>query len=167
LSAAAAWNLHHWDRLEEYIGAMTENSLDGAFFRAISAVHHNEHGAARRCIDRSRHLLDTKLTALVGESYNRAYNVMVRVQQLSELEEVIEYKRATDLARKGTIRRIWDVRLMGCQRDGNIARHARACVCVPTPNISLSLIRQQSIRGNNCWQCARWSFHRATTWIFG
>jgi hypothetical protein len=59
-----------------------------------------------RFIDRTRQLVDTKLTALVGESYNRyeavvvevvarwsechrsAYTVMVRVQQLSELEEV-------------------------------------------------------------------------------
>lgn len=110
---------------------MTENSLDGSFFRAISAVHRNEHFEARRFIDRSRHLLDTKLTALVGESYNRAYNVMVRVQQLSELEEVIEYKRSNDAARRATIRRIWDVRLMGCQRDGSISLDV-CCVIVLT-----------------------------------
>ena len=89
LAAAAAWNLHQWSRLELYLSAMNENSVDGTFFRAIAHVHADEHEAARRCIDRSRYLLDTKLTALVGESYRRAYGVMVRVQQLSELEEVI------------------------------------------------------------------------------
>lgn len=31
LSAAAAWNLHMWDRLEEYIGAMTENRFGMCF----------------------------------------------------------------------------------------------------------------------------------------
>ena len=62
-------------------------------------------------------MLDTKLTALVGESYNRAYTVMVRVQQLSELEEVVEYKRTADVGRRAVLRRIWDARLLGCQRD--------------------------------------------------
>jgi FKBP12-rapamycin complex-associated protein len=33
----------------------------------------------------------TELSALLGESYNRAYNVVVRVQMLAELEEIITY----------------------------------------------------------------------------
>jgi FKBP12-rapamycin complex-associated protein len=119
LAAAAAWNLHHWQRLELYIGAMTESSVEGAFFRAISAVHRDEFAAARRYISRTRYMVDTTLTALVGESYQRAYNVMVRVQQLSELEEVLEYKCSGpgEEARRATLRRIWDSRLQGCQRD--------------------------------------------------
>ena len=39
-------------------------------------------------------LLSTDLAALVGESYERAYTDMVRVQQLTELEEVVAYKEA-------------------------------------------------------------------------
>ena len=42
-------------------------------------------------VERSRDLLGTELAALVGESYERAYGDMVRVQQLTELEEVIAY----------------------------------------------------------------------------
>lgn len=38
--------------------------------------------------------MSTDLAALVGESYERAYTDMVRVQQLTELEEVIAYKEA-------------------------------------------------------------------------
>jgi FKBP12-rapamycin complex-associated protein len=38
--------------------------------------------------------MSTDLAALVGESYERAYTDMVRVQQLTELEEVIAYQRA-------------------------------------------------------------------------
>ena len=38
--------------------------------------------------------MSTELAALVGESYERAYSDMVRVQQLTELEEVIDYKEA-------------------------------------------------------------------------
>lgn len=44
-------------------------------------------------VERSRDLLGTELAALVGESYERAYGDMVRVQQLTELEEVIAYSQ--------------------------------------------------------------------------
>ena len=40
-----------------------------------------------------RDMLDTELTALSAESYQRAYPIMVQVQMLAELEEVIEYKQ--------------------------------------------------------------------------
>lgn len=44
-------------------------------------------------IQRSRQLLGAELSALVGESYERAYGDMVRVQQLTELEEVVRYQQ--------------------------------------------------------------------------
>ncbi len=50
------------------------------------------------CIERSRELLGQELAALVGESYERAYQNMVRVQQLTELEETIDYSLALTLA---------------------------------------------------------------------
>lgn len=37
-------------------------------------------------------MYDSELTAMAGESYERAYPAMVLVQQLAELEECIEYK---------------------------------------------------------------------------
>lgn len=45
-------------------------------------------------VSTARELLGTELAALVGESYDRAYGDMVRVQQLTELEEVIAYTLA-------------------------------------------------------------------------
>ena len=50
------------------------------------------------CIEKSRDLLGQELAALVGESYERAYLNMVRVQQLTELEETVEYSLAFQLA---------------------------------------------------------------------
>ncbi len=44
--------------------------------------------------------MGTEFAALVGESYERAYTDMIRVQQLAELEEVISYKKAL-LGRRG------------------------------------------------------------------
>lgn len=60
-------------------------------------------------IDTARDLLDTELTAMVGESYQRAYNSMVAVQMLAELEEVIQYKLVPE--RRQPITQIWWERL--------------------------------------------------------
>jgi len=58
----------------------------------------------------------------VGESYNRAYKVLVKVQQLAEMEEVIEYKQTDAEDRKLMIRKIWTQRLKGCQRNVEVWR---------------------------------------------
>lgn len=60
-------------------------------------------------IDSARDLLDTELTALSGESYQRAYGAMVSVQMLAELEEVIQYKALPE--RRAPIRKMWWQRL--------------------------------------------------------
>ena len=75
---------------------VTGSSLDasgslGAFFRSVLHVHRGEFVQAKEEGERARGLLGTELSALVGESYERAYGAMVRVQQLTELEEVIAY----------------------------------------------------------------------------
>ncbi|KAF9435486.1 phosphatidylinositol kinase- protein kinase tor1 [Entomortierella beljakovae] len=116
-AAAAAWGLGQWELLDEYISAMQDNS-DRAFFKAILALHRNQFGDAEKYIDKTRNMLDTELTALVGESYNRAYATVVRVQMMAELEEIITYKQYHDQPdRQATIRRTWMKRLKGCQRN--------------------------------------------------
>ncbi len=77
-------------------------------------------------VERARELLGVELAALVGESYERAYGDMVRVQQLTELEEVIGFsnafalcngdKTAADLHRV-QICEMWRGRLKGVQRN--------------------------------------------------
>ena len=64
---------------------------------------------AQELIDSARELLDTELTALSGESYQRAYGAMVSVQMLAELEEVIQYKVWPE--RRVAIRKMWWQRL--------------------------------------------------------
>ncbi len=53
--------------------------------------------------------MDTDLTAMVGESYQRAYGAMVNVQMLSELEEVIQFKLVPE--RREAIKKMWWDRL--------------------------------------------------------
>ncbi|OLL26279.1 Phosphatidylinositol 3-kinase tor2 [Neolecta irregularis DAH-3] len=118
LAVAAAWGLGNWDKVDDYISVIKQDSPDCAFFRAILALHQEEFVSASSYIATARNLLDTELTALVGESYNRAYGVAVRIQMLAELDEIIAYKKAKDQPeKKAIIQLTWSKRLEGIQRD--------------------------------------------------
>lgn len=114
LAAVAAWGLNDFNQMQEYVRCIPEDTQDGSFYRAVLAVHHGEFEIAQRLIDETRDLLDTELTAMAGESYERAYGAMVCVQMLSELEEVIQYKLIPE--RRLTIQNMWWKRLQGGQR---------------------------------------------------
>ena len=64
-------------------------TTDGDLYRAVLAMRKGDLALSRRHVEAARELLATELAALVGESYERAYSGLVRVQQLTELEEVI------------------------------------------------------------------------------
>ncbi|TPX35002.1 hypothetical protein SmJEL517_g02512 [Synchytrium microbalum] len=141
LASGAAWALGEWDVMEEYIDAMKQDSPDSAFFRAILALHRNFYPQSAQYIDKTRDLLDTELMALVGESYNRAYNVVVRIQMLAELEEIIQYKQVYDQPeRQALIRKTWMKRLKGCQRNIDVWQRilkVRALVISPNEDMEM------------------------------
>ena len=58
---------------------------------AEAAAHPSS--AAQLHIDCARAHLDSEFTALVGESYHRAYRIMIEVLQLTELEEVLLHRQ--------------------------------------------------------------------------
>ena len=90
------------------------------------------HAKHAQCIDTARDILDTEMTALAGESYNRAYDVMVSIQLLSELEEIIQCLTAPE--KKQQLQGIWWDRLLvrergwrrGEGREGGV-REASGC----------------------------------------
>jgi FKBP12-rapamycin complex-associated protein len=141
LAAAAAWGLGQWSLMDEYIGVMKEHSPDRSFFGAILALHRNHFEEAAKHIEKAREGLDTELSALVGESYNRAYSVIVRVQMLAELEEIITYKQCYDQPEKQEVmRRTWTKRLKGCQRNVEVWQRmlkVRALVISPVENMDM------------------------------
>ena len=65
-------------------------------------------------------LLDPELTALVGESYHRAYRIMIQVQQLAELEEIILHKAAPLSMPLDLLVRMWRGRLAQAQLDADV-----------------------------------------------
>ncbi|KAE9399554.1 phosphatidylinositol 3-kinase [Gymnopus androsaceus JB14] len=118
IAAAAAWSLNEWDSMDDYIATMRPDSPDRAFYRAILSIHQNQFSKAKGHIAKARDLLYPELTSFVGEGYVSSYNIMVRAQMLSELEEIISYKQSADQPdRQATMRRTWMKRLQGCQRD--------------------------------------------------
>ena len=61
------------------------------FFKAVLAAKRGNAEEALQRIGNARNALGPELAAMVTENYDRSYGGMVRVQQLTELEEVIEY----------------------------------------------------------------------------
>ncbi|KZF22892.1 phosphatidylinositol 3-kinase tor2 [Xylona heveae TC161] len=141
LAAAAAWGLGQWELMDNYLAAMKSHSPDRSFFGAILSLHRNQFDDAALHIERAREGLDTELSALLGESYNRAYTVVVRVQMLAELEEIITYKQNSNNPEKqATMRRTWIKRLKGCQRNVEVWQrmlNVRALVISPKENLEM------------------------------
>ena len=114
LAAVASWGLQDFEKMADYVRCIQEDTQDGSFYRAVLAVHSSDYDLGQKLIDQTRFLLDTELTAMAGESYERAYGPMVCVQMLAELEEVIQYRLIPD--RRENIKSMWWKRLRGGQR---------------------------------------------------
>ncbi|KOS19963.1 Phosphatidylinositol 3-kinase tor2 [Escovopsis weberi] len=139
LATAAAWGLGKWDSMDNYLSSLKRFSPDRSFFGAILALHRNQFREAIRYIEQAREGLDTELSALMSESYNRAYPVVVRVQMLAELEELIVYKQC-DEKKQATLRRTWETRLQGCQRNVEVWQRMlrlQALVISPVENMRM------------------------------
>ncbi|KAK7428315.1 phosphatidylinositol kinase-related protein kinase tor1 [Neonectria magnoliae] len=139
LATAAAWGLGKWDSMDNYLSSLKRYSPDRSFFGAILALHRNQFREALSCVEQAREGLDTELSALVSESYNRAYQVVVRVQMLAELEELIVYKQC-DEKKQSIMRRTWETRLKGCQRNVEVWQRMlrlRAIVISPGENMHM------------------------------
>jgi serine/threonine-protein kinase mTOR len=105
MGAQAAWRLGQWGELDKFashllVGAEAQNyssvslmapsessrpaiDFDGSFFSAILHIHRKEWTSAANAIDAARREMDGRLTALMAESYSRAYPSMVTAQILA------------------------------------------------------------------------------------
>ncbi|KAJ6299158.1 hypothetical protein OIU76_020180 [Salix suchowensis] len=160
MAASAAWNMGEWDQMAEYVSrlddgdetklrglgnttASGDGSSNGAFFRAVLLVRKEKYDEAREYVERARKCLATELAALVLESYERAYVNMVRVQQLSELEEVIDYCTlhggdSVGDGRRALVQNMWTERIRGAKRNVEVWQlllAVRALVLPPTEDI--------------------------------
>ena len=124
MGAAATWHLSRSSEMDKFVEWIPPQSYEGSFYQAISALNKDFLVTAMGCIDRARQALDGELTALLAESYNRAYEELVHVQQLSEMEEIIQYKQAAkdNPERRAAILKSWTKRLDGCEKNIDLWR---------------------------------------------
>jgi len=144
MATQAAWALGHWSDMSTYVSALEKpskpadrmrpagtamegvSSKDPDFYRALLNIHSRNYGQAERYVELARKNLGVELTALVSESYMRAYNCMLRVQQLTEMDEIIEFcrlqerKRSEDEPRMKLLRQIWSRRIAGVKQDVDV-----------------------------------------------
>ncbi|KAH7327706.1 atypical PIKK FRAP protein kinase [Rhizoctonia solani] len=118
LATAAAWSLQKWDSMSEYISTLDENTADCAFYKAVQALHRDRFARAQEHVDQARELQDEELTALAEQNYGRSYSMVLRMQMLSEIEEMIKWKMSADNPhRRDTIQKVWMHRLQQCRPE--------------------------------------------------
>lgn len=183
MCADAAWRLGQWDDLERFsselvhwqtssnsadaaVGPVSNGGhfksskvdFDGAFFSAVLHIHRQEWSIAAEAIDAARRAMDSRFTALMTESYNRAYPSMVTAQTLAEMEEVIEFKKleASSLGgihhhpantvncneARSRLLSVWRDRLAGCRVDADVHSPilaVRSLVLGPTDEVDATL----------------------------
>lgn len=121
LAATASWGLAKFADMDAYLSVMKEQSPDRAFFASILNIHNNRFEIAAEEISKARKGLDTELSSLLGESYQRAYLPMIRVQMLAELEEIIQYKQNdSNPEKQASMRNTWMKRLKGLQPNPEV-----------------------------------------------
>jgi FKBP12-rapamycin complex-associated protein len=182
--AQAAWRLGQWTELEKYATQLVKGNqsphatspatrlssstrsgeekarvdYDGAFFTAVIHVHRKEWRLAAEAIDAARMAMDSRFTALMTESYKRAYPSMVQCQILAEMEEIISYRKlegraAADASKHPSNRpdaeearrellSIWRDRLAGCRVDADVhspIMAVRSLILGPTDEVESTL----------------------------
>jgi len=130
-------------------------------------IHRKEWSIAAINIDAARKAMDGQLTALMAESYSRSYPTMLQAQMLSEMEEIIAFRKmesfnSSSLAGtlrhqrvdpKSRLRSVWNKRLSGCRSDVDVLDSVlavRSLVLGPNDDvesvIKLSELARQSKR---------------------
>ena len=118
-AASAAWHLHDWSAMATFLEDLKETNVESLMMRTVlqlqKASSPAEFEHVRFLIDKTRDAVDVEMTPLLAESYQRAYDALINVQLLSEMEEVIDFKMYPE--RRSVIRRVWRERLDRCQRS--------------------------------------------------
>ena len=135
LALRACWALGNWEEMPTYVSALPEKSYKQNYYKAACALHDKDTYKAVKLIQECRDLVDNELTTLVKESYNRAYQTLVQVKHLSEMEEVITYNYLRN--RQESIKQMWRDRLLGGQpnvQDWLLSIHVHSLALRPEEN---------------------------------
>ena len=91
LAANAAMNLGYWDKLGKYVNQVDEQT-DKLFWTTCIQINELKFEEARESVNLQLRKLDSQVSGLLLESHSRAYDSILRLQQLFEMEEIIQIK---------------------------------------------------------------------------
>lgn len=131
MGAAACWGLGDWDQMRNFVNCLSETTYDGALYRCVLALSSdtliltdtsessNSRSDSRDTssrfiadlIEKTRDLLDSDLTSMATQSYERSYQAIIEAQVLAELEEIVKYKRLA--GKRDWLIETWWKRLQG------------------------------------------------------
>ena len=118
-AASAAWHLHDWNAMATFLEELRDTNVESLMMKTVlqlqKAATPAEFEHVRFLIDKTRDAVDTEMTPLLAESYQRAYDALINVQLLAEMEDVIDFKLYPE--RRSVIRKVWRERLERCQRS--------------------------------------------------
>ena len=117
LLSKAAFNLCEWEKLEQIVNSVEMKSdIQGYddmlysqnFYKAILSIKNNRLPEALKFIEKSRLIIDEQIKNLLGESYERAYKLLLENQYLFELEEIIMFKQNDSRVNKEFLKTKWN-----------------------------------------------------------
>ena len=79
IGARAAWSLNEWSLMGEFVSQLPEDNIDASFLSAVLAIHNENYQESSYLIEQTRRHLDSTITALLAESYGRAYVPLIMV----------------------------------------------------------------------------------------
>ncbi len=114
MGAAGSWGLSDWESMDTYVKLIPEKSYEGSLYCAVLSINNNQFDKTVNYLQDTRDMLDTDLTSMAFQSYERAYQAIIETQVLSELEEIITYK--TIPSKRESLEKTWWKRLQGCEK---------------------------------------------------
>lgn len=121
LATGTSWVLHQWDKIEYFSDILHSSSPDREYYKAVLAIHRNNFTEAESHFVNFRNFLVDSLSSLSTESYSRVYSHVVKAQMITELEEIIEFKKLPyDSEYRQQIKKTWNKRLLGVQNNVDI-----------------------------------------------
>jgi FKBP12-rapamycin complex-associated protein len=95
-AAKACIQLGKWDLLEKFTERINTRKDDNNYYEAIISIHKSDFEAAKVFIKKSRKHCENFLVGINKQTYFNNYDRLVRLQILSEMEEIINFHEFAD-----------------------------------------------------------------------
>ena len=79
-----------------FLSNQEEDIFDLNFYSSLVYIEKKEYNLALQYITENRKMINSRIKSLLGESYMRGYNLLIKNQLLFNLEQIIDYKSNTN-----------------------------------------------------------------------